>query len=112
MSIQLCNFIVIMFSNFSSMWFNRNVFSATCAGRVNCKQLTTVIHNISFSDWLFLYYLAKNMDSTVFCDLLADLSAELRQNHVEERETLRIDDFGEKSSIEKENIDEVDLRRK
>lgn len=48
----------------------------------------------------------------MFCDLLADLSAEFRQNHVEERETLRIDEIGEKSAIDKESIDEVDLRRK
>lgn len=94
------------------MCFNRFIFSSTCPGRINCKQLSTVIENISFSDWIFLYYLAKNLDSTVFCDLLADLSAEFRQNHVEERETLRIDEIGEKSAIDKESIDEVDLRRK
>lgn len=52
------------------------------------------------------------MHGVVFCDLLADLSTEFRQNYVEERETLRIDEVGEKSAIEKENIDEVDLRRK
>lgn len=61
---------------------------------------------------MFLYYLARNMDSVVFCDLLAALAAEFRQNHVDERETLRIDEIGEKSAIHKENIDEVDLRRK
>lgn len=94
------------------MRFNRFVFSTTCRGRLNCKQLTTVVQNISFSDWIFLYYLAKNMHGVVFCDLLADLSTEFRQNYVEERETLRIDEVGEKSAIEKENIDEVDLRRK
>lgn len=52
------------------------------------------------------------MDSILFSDLLSDLAAEFRHNHVDERETLRIDDIGERSSIEKENIDEVDLRRK
>lgn len=88
------------------------VFSSACPGRINCKQLYLVIENISFSDWIFLYYLAKNIDSILFSDLLSDLAAEFRQNHVDERETLRIDDLGERSSIEKENIDEVDLRRK
>lgn len=94
------------------MWFNRMVFSSACPGRINCRQLNTVIENISFSDWIFLYYLAKNMDSILFCELLSDLAAEFQQNHVDERETLRFDDIGENSSIEKENIDEVDLRRK
>lgn len=52
------------------------------------------------------------MDSVLFSDLLSDLAAEFQQNHVDERETLRIDDIGEMSTFEKENIDEVDLRRK
>lgn len=52
------------------------------------------------------------MDSIIFCDLLADLSAEFRENDVNERETLRVEEFGEKSAPEKESIDEVDLRRK
>lgn len=52
------------------------------------------------------------MDSILFSDLLSDLAAEFQQNHVDERETLRLDDIDAKSSIEKEYIDEVDLRRK
>lgn len=59
------------------------------------------------------------MEAFVFCDLLADLAAEFRQQYVDEqevlnneRETLRVDDIGEKSTPEKESIDEVDLRRK
>lgn len=97
------------------MHFNRFIFSTTCRGRLNCKQLSTVIQHISFSDWMFLYFLATNMHGIVFCDLLADLSAEFRQNYADERETLRIDDVSENDgngAIEKENIDEVDLRRK
>lgn len=94
------------------MFFNRCIFSSACPGRINCRQLTIVLENISFSDWIFLYYLAKNMDSVLFCDLLSDLAVEFQQNHVDERETLRMDDFGERSTYEKESIDEVDLRRK
>lgn len=69
-----------------------------------------------------MYYLAKNMEPYVFCDLLADLASEFRRPYIEEqaslgadeRETLRMDELGEKSANEKEkeNIDEVDLRRK
>lgn len=101
------------------MWFNRLVFSSTCPGRLNPKHLQTVVRHISYSDWLFLYYLAKNMEPYVFCDLLADLATEFRQNYIEEeetlkneRETLRVEDVGEKSTPKKESIDEVDLRRK
>lgn len=60
------------------------------------------------------------MEPYVFCDLLSDLAAEFRRPYIEEqaslgadeRETLRMDELGEKSANEKENIDEVDLRRK
>lgn len=37
-----------------------------------------ITKNLSFSSWLFLYYLAKNMDSYVFKILLNDLAKELR----------------------------------
>lgn len=103
------------------MRFSHYVFGSTCPGRINSKHLYTVIHHISYSDWIFLYYLAKNMEPYVFCDLLADLASEFRENYVEElqtlradeRETLRVDDIGEKSvAASKESIDEVDLRRK
>lgn len=74
----------------------------------------TVNHHISYSDWIFLYYLAKNMEPYIFCDLLADLAAEFRRNYIDEHERLTKDQnqHGEQSSIETENIDEVDLRRK
>lgn len=60
------------------------------------------------------------MESFVFCDLLTDLAAEFRQNYVDEHETLRaderetmkLDELGERSAIPREDIDEVDLRRK
>lgn len=60
------------------------------------------------------------MEPYVFCDLLSDLADEFRRPYIEEqealqgdeRETLRMDELGEKSTKEKESIDEVDLRRK
>lgn len=114
------NFNHIFCIYFSSIWFNRFVFSSTCPGRLNTKHLSIVIRHISFSDWIFLYYLAKNLEPYVFCDLLADLAAEFRLQYIDEqdpyrtdeRETLRADDLGEKSANHREAIDEVDLRRK
>lgn len=74
----------------------------------------TVNHHISYSDWIFLYYLAKNMEPYIFCDLLADLAAEFRRNYIDEHERLTNEQNqnGERSTIEAEDIDEVDLRRK
>lgn len=94
------------------MSFNKFVFSTASPGRLNTKHLTTVTEHISFSEWVFLYYLAKNMEPFVFSELLADLSTEFRQNDVDERETMRVDEISEKSTNNIDSIDEVDFRHK
>lgn len=90
------------------------VFTSVCPGRINTKHLMTVNHHISYSDWIFLYYLAKNMEPYIFCDLLADLAAEFRRNYINEHERLTNDtsNGGERSTIEVEDIDHVELRKK
>lgn len=96
------------------MRFNKLVFSSVCPGRLNTKHLNTVIHHISYSDWIFLYYLAKNMEPYVFCNLLSDLAEEFRRNYIDEHERLTIVEQSEgKGSQETNSIDdEVVLRRK
>lgn len=51
-----------------------------CPGRLNPWDMLTVTQHSSFSDWLFLYYLAKNMEPYLFRDMLIDLANELRQS--------------------------------
>lgn len=77
----------------------------------------TISHHIWYSDWIFLYYLAKNMEPFVFYDLLADLAAEFQTNYTEEHEKLNSNDQstsqnGDRDTIEVEEIDQVDYRRK
>lgn len=48
--------------------------------------MLTVTQHSSFSDWLFLYYLAKNMEPYLFRDMLIDLANELRQLDVSDNE--------------------------
>lgn len=48
--------------------------------------MLTVTQHSSFSDWLFLYYLAKNMEPYLFRDMLIDLANELRQSDVSDNE--------------------------
>lgn len=81
-----------------------------------------------FSDWLFLYYIAKNLDPPVFRELLSSLVAELRadrdevyiEDSDEESEDVELrrpnEDDLEKSmmmhQMENENIDTVDFAEK
>lgn len=49
-----------------------------CPGRLNPWDMLTVTRHSSFSDWIFLYYLAKNMEPYLFREMLIDLANELR----------------------------------
>lgn len=83
-----------------------------CPGRLNSKELHTVTRHITYSDWVFLYYLAKNMELYVFQDFLSELAAEFARRYVDESARLYEQSTSERSTINKEDIDEVDFRRK
>lgn len=51
-----------------------------CPGRLNPWDMLTVTRHSSFSDWIFLYYLAKNMEPYLFRDMLIELANELRES--------------------------------
>lgn len=51
-----------------------------CPGRLNPWDMLTVTQHSSFSDWIFLYYLAKNMEPYLFREMLIDLANEMRQS--------------------------------
>ncbi|XP_018333547.1 innexin inx7-like isoform X2 [Agrilus planipennis] len=57
--------------------FNETVFSMSCPGRLNPWDVVTVTKHCSYTDWLFLYYVSKNMDGIVFRELLIGLAEEL-----------------------------------
>ena len=61
--------------------FNKVVFSMACPGRYNPWNMLTVTHECHFGDWLFLYYIAKNLDNYVFKELLEKLAEDLQQKH-------------------------------
>ncbi|XP_065077820.1 innexin inx7 [Ochlerotatus camptorhynchus] len=46
--------------------FNSFVFSAVCPGMLNSHDLSFITNSLSISDWIFLYYLARNMDRHLF----------------------------------------------
>ncbi|KAF5275882.1 hypothetical protein FQR65_LT04121 [Abscondita terminalis] len=60
-----------------SQKFNELVFSTACPGKLNPWRVLRVTRYCNFTDWLFLYYLSKNMDGFVFRDLFIGLAEDL-----------------------------------
>lgn len=52
--------------------FNGFVFSFVCPGKMNPWDMLVVTNEFYFSDWLFLYYLAKNMEPYLFRQMLLE----------------------------------------
>ncbi|XP_029176754.1 innexin inx7-like [Nylanderia fulva] len=57
--------------------FNRLVFAMACPGKYNPWNVLKVTNEYYFGDWLFLYYIAKNLDNYVFKELLQRLAEDL-----------------------------------
>jgi hypothetical protein len=52
--------------------FNAFVFSFACPGKFNVWDVCVVTNEFYFSDWLFLYYLARNMEPYLFRQMLLE----------------------------------------
>ncbi|XP_056638220.1 innexin inx7 isoform X2 [Diorhabda carinulata] len=70
--------ITIIFHS-RSTGFNRLVFSNSCPGKQNPWNALNVSYYYSYTDWLFLVYLAKNIDSLVFKEILLGIAEDLEQ---------------------------------
>lgn len=57
--------------------FNEIIFANVCPGKLNPWRLLTVTNHCNYTDWLFLKYLAKNMDGLLFRELFISLAEEL-----------------------------------
>lgn len=93
------------------------IFASVCPGRLNTRELITVTRHISYSDWIFLYYLAKNLEPFVFQNFLSELAIEFRRDYIDENARLNVNpepkhEMNERDAIQPESIDEVDMRRK
>ncbi|XP_031828953.1 innexin 7 [Nomia melanderi] len=76
--------ILTMLLHSRSSMFNKYVFQMACPGKYNPWSVLTVTHECHFGDWLFLYYIAKNLDNYVFKDFLLQLAEDMqakRQSH-------------------------------
>jgi hypothetical protein len=52
--------------------FNGFIFSFACPGKMNPWDMCVVTNEFFFSDWLFLYYLARNMEPYLFRQMLLE----------------------------------------
>lgn len=68
----------------ASETFNGYVFSMASPGRLNQWDMLVVMRQLCYSDWLFLLYLAKNMEPYLFRELLTTLSDEIVEEEEEE----------------------------
>lgn len=103
---------VVFFKRSSS--FNANLFSYASPGRLNHHDIDVVTENCTFSNWLFLYYLAANMDPALFRNFLGQLAQEFdtsdRYSEVEDNEANQQseDDDNRSSRTSLSNVDRVD----
>nr|CAH7730556.1 unnamed protein product [Callosobruchus chinensis] len=60
-----------------SVQFNKMAFATSCPGKLNLWDTLTITRHCNFSDWLFLNYLSKNLDSLVFREIFVGLAEEI-----------------------------------
>ncbi|XP_076750283.1 innexin 7 isoform X2 [Xylocopa sonorina] len=71
--------ILTMLLHARSKTFNKIVFSMACPGKHNPWNVLTVTHEWHYGDWVFLYYVAKNLDDYVFKELLQKLAEDMAE---------------------------------
>nr|CAI5829507.1 unnamed protein product [Callosobruchus analis] len=78
-SIQLHDAMCVMALNIinEKIYFNKWAFATTCPGKLNPWDTLTITRHCNFSDWLFLNYLSKNLDSLVFREIFVGLAEEI-----------------------------------
>ncbi|XP_051153949.1 innexin inx7 [Leptopilina boulardi] len=85
--------ILTMVLHARSINFNKLVFSMACPGKYNPWNMLRVTHDYHFGDWLFLYYIAKNLNNYVFKELLHQLAEDLEERKQAKYNIIPTDDF-------------------
>ncbi|XP_077284532.1 innexin inx7-like [Arctopsyche grandis] len=73
----LLNRIMIFILHSRSVKFNEYMFAFACPGKLNLKNMITLTHECYFGDWLFLYFLARNMNPYTFKMFFTSLAEDL-----------------------------------
>jgi hypothetical protein len=90
--------LVTILMHARSKKFNQIVFATSCPGKLNPWNMLTVTQRCDFTDWLFLKYLAKNMDGLVFKELFLGLAEDLEEN---KRPLISLESDEEAGTLEK-----------
>lgn len=75
--------LVTVLLHAKSKAFNKLVFANTCPGKINPWDVLTVSRYCSYTDWLFLKYLSKNLDGLVFREIIIGLAEQLEDENNE-----------------------------
>lgn len=84
------------------------MFSLVCPGRIKKWDMLVITRELYFSDWLFLYYLASNMEPLLFRQMLVDHIIPEIQNEIDQRDALNTK-FSSYSQEDLKKADSSDL---
>lgn len=62
-----------------------------CPGKYNPWNVLRIAYKYYFGEWLFLYYIAKNLDNYVFKALFENLAKDLENKHYVRYKILPLD---------------------
>ncbi|XP_034947946.1 innexin inx7 [Chelonus insularis] len=93
--------ILTMVLHARSKAFNRYIFSLACPGKYNPWNVLKLTHEYHFGDWLFLYYIAKNLDNYVFKELLEQLAHDLEDRRAARFKQFNIPTLQEQEPLKK-----------
>ncbi|XP_068628874.1 innexin inx7 [Battus philenor] len=65
-----------------SLKFNHMVFRQVSSGKFDPHNIIQVVNGCQYADWLFLYYLAKNMKTSLFAELFNRVAEELKKREL------------------------------
>lgn len=93
--------------------FNGFVFSMACPGKMNPWDTLVVTNEFYFSDWLFLYYLARNMEPYLFRQMLLEhiipeIQSERASTIIHHRDDNESDIDSEKARLKAEEEDDAE----
>ncbi|XP_069687407.1 innexin inx7-like [Periplaneta americana] len=88
----LWRLLTVVFHSRSGV-LNAFVFKMTCPQSIDPWDLVTVTDECDYSDWLFLHYLAKNMDGNVFRDFFTGIAKDINDAMTSEGFRYNIDDI-------------------
>lgn len=75
--------LITFFCHGRSTSFNGYVFSAISPGMLNLHDLLFITERLTFSNWMFLYYLGRNMDRHLFRSLFRGIVQRLDETQHE-----------------------------